>query len=238
MRQLVRRNRSFTAEKHIREWNYEPARPAPEPSPDVINTEMGLPVVEPASDLSRKMEHEAEREPQEVVPVTARPKEPRDAGRSRRSGSARVYEPQPDPRRGERPVEIERKRFPWLLLLIPLIILAGFTIGGLLNSRPARPQVIVVPGGDAVAGQRAIQSWGCGSCHTIPGVPGAYGKVGPELDQMAEQTFIAGMLPNTPENMIRWIMEPQEVQPGNAMPNTGVTLEMARNMAAYLYSIR
>ena len=170
-----------------------------------------------------------------IVPVTA-PKGSRKGTTQWRS--ARVYESPPAlPAPTREPVP-ERGRFPWLLASALVLILVGFTVYSMLGSRPARTQVAAVPGGDVEAGRQAIQSWGCGSCHTIPGIPGAYGKVGPKLDQMAEQTYIAGMLPNNPDNLIRWIMDPQEIQPGNAMPDTGVTETMARNMAAYLYSIR
>ena len=170
-----------------------------------------------------------------IVPVTA-PKSGRKGQPQRRA--VRVYESSPAlPAPSGAPMP-ERGRFPWLLATALVLILVGFTVFSLLGSRPARTQVAAVPGGDVEAGRQAIQSWGCGSCHTIPGVPGAHGKVGPKLEQMAEQTYIAGMLPNNPDNLIRWIMDPQEIQPGNAMPDTGVTETMARNMAAYLYSIR
>ena len=168
------------------------------------------------------------------VPVTAQRKK-KTAGKP---GTARVYHAPPALHVPSGEPVPERGRFPWLLASALVVILLGFTVYSMLGSRPARTQVAAVPGGDVEAGRQAIQSWGCGSCHTIPGVPGAYGKVGPKLEQMAEQTYIAGMLPNNPDNLIRWIMDPQEIQPGNAMPDTGVTETMARNMAAYLYSIR
>ncbi|HWV23401.1 MAG TPA: hypothetical protein VNZ58_04355, partial [Thermomicrobiales bacterium] len=38
--------------------------------------------------------------------------------------------------------------------------------------------LIDVPGGDAQGGPAAIQLYGCMSCHTVPGVPGADGTVG------------------------------------------------------------
>lgn len=171
------------------------------------------------------------------VPVTAQKDGHRGAAQAR-DRSARVYDAPPalPPPSGD--AVPERGRFPWILASALLLILVGFTVYSLLGSRPARPQVTVVPGGDVEAGRQAIQSWGCGSCHTIPGIPGAYGKVGPKLEQMAEQTYIAGMLPNNPDNLIRWITNPQEIQPGNAMPNTDVNYETAKHMAAYLYSIR
>lgn len=169
------------------------------------------------------------------VPVTALKGGQEGAAQQALQRSARVYDAPPAL---HPPVQEDSLRFPWLLVSILLLILVGFTVMSLMDSQQARPQVTTVPGGDVEAGRQSIQAWGCGSCHTIPGIPGAYGKVGPRLDQMAEQTYIAGMLPNNPDNLMHWIMNPQEIQPGNAMPNTGVGAETARHMAAYLYSIR
>ncbi len=46
--------------------------------------------------------------------------------------------------------------------------------------------------------------------------------------------YLAGVLPNTPENMARWIREPQTVKPGDAMPDLGVSERDARDMTAFL----
>ena len=92
--------------------------------------------------------------------------------------------------------------------------------------------------GNPAAGARLIRQIGCGSCHSIPGIPGAAGLVGPPLDNIGARTIIAGLLPNTTENMVRWIEEPQSIVPGNAMPDTGVNDHDARDIAAYLYTLR
>jgi cytochrome c1 len=62
--------------------------------------------------------------------------------------------------------------------------------------------------------------------------------VGPPLTRFADRAYIAGQLPNDPQSLIRWIQDPQTVEPGTAMPDLGVGPEVARDMAAYLYSIR
>ena len=87
-------------------------------------------------------------------------------------------------------------------------------------------------------GAELIAQHGCGSCHTIPGVRGATGKVGPPLTQVGDQAIIGGKLPNTEENLITWIRTPQSVVPGNAMPNTELSDHDARDIAAYLYTLR
>lgn len=91
--------------------------------------------------------------------------------------------------------------------------------------------------GDAAAGEQKIQEYGCPACHVIPGIPGANGMVGPPLVDWSERHYIAGNLSNLPENLVRWIMNPQEVEPGTAMPDMDVTEEDARDIAAYLYSL-
>jgi cytochrome c1 len=69
-------------------------------------------------------------------------------------------------------------------------------------------------------------------------VAGADGLVGPPLAGIASRAYIAGVLPNAPDNMLRWIRDPKSVDPLTAMPNTGVTPSDARHIAAYLYTLR
>ncbi len=95
-----------------------------------------------------------------------------------------------------------------------------------------------VPGGDPTRGQGALLGYGCNSCHTIPGVSGTTATVGPPLTQFALRNYVAGVLPNTPDNLIKWIQDPQSIDPGTAMPNLGVSADAARDIAAYLYTLR
>ena len=95
-----------------------------------------------------------------------------------------------------------------------------------------------VAGGEPDRGARVIQQAGCGACHTIPGIHGARGLVGPPLTSFARRTFIAGELPNTPENLMRWVRDPQAVEPRTAMPTLGLDDGQARDVAAYLYTMR
>lgn len=93
-------------------------------------------------------------------------------------------------------------------------------------------------GGNAARGKELIRSYGCGSCHTIPRVPGAEATVGPSLQGEATRAYIAGVMPNVPENMIRWIMNPPGVDDKTAMPNLDVTAADARDIAAYIYTLQ
>lgn len=91
--------------------------------------------------------------------------------------------------------------------------------------------------GNPSRGAALISWYGCGACHSIPGVPGANAMVGPPLDQFAERGYVAGMLRNTPDNLIRWIRDPQKIVPGNAMPALGIDSRDAHDIAAYLYTL-
>jgi cytochrome c2 len=93
-------------------------------------------------------------------------------------------------------------------------------------------------GGKVIRGAAAIRAYGCGSCHTIGGIPGASGLVGPKLDGLAARSFIAGVLPNTGENLVRWIQDPRALAPKTAMPDLGVAERDARDIAAYVYTLR
>lgn len=96
----------------------------------------------------------------------------------------------------------------------------------------------IAGGGDPNRGKLLIQQYGCQSCHTIPGVAGPKGVVGPPLDKMAGRTVIGGKVQNTPQNMTAWLQNPQAFDPGNAMPNLGVTQNDARDLTAYLLTLK
>jgi len=96
----------------------------------------------------------------------------------------------------------------------------------------------VSTGGDSERGQAAIERYGCGSCHIIPGVSGAFGLAGPPLSGIGNRIYIAGVLQNTPPNMVRWIENPKAVDDKTVMPNLGVTSQDAADIAGYLYTLR
>ncbi len=93
-------------------------------------------------------------------------------------------------------------------------------------------------GGDAGQGKLLLRQFACGTCHVIPGVVAAGGKVGPPLAGIAGRVYLAGVLPNTPENMASFIRKPQQADPKTAMPDMGVGEAHARDMVAYLYTLR
>jgi cytochrome c len=97
------------------------------------------------------------------------------------------------------------------------------------------PEPRSAPVSNVKSGRQLIASYGCGSCHAIPGVPGANSMVAPPLKCFYQRTYIAGQLANNKENLVRWIQNPQQIDPGNAMPDLGVSSDEASDIADYLY---
>lgn len=95
-----------------------------------------------------------------------------------------------------------------------------------------------ITGGDPERGKAAINKYGCGGCHTIPGIDGATATVGPPLNNIASRQTLGGHLSNTPDNMKLWIRNPQKIDPKNVMPDMDVTEEDARDITAYLYTLK
>lgn len=130
----------------------------------------------------------------------------------------------------------------WLALLLAASFLAAMTAGAAMYAETrARTRVMaeqVSGGGTVAAGRAAIARYGCGSCHVIPGIAGASGSVGPSLAKVAVRVTIAGRLPNDAEAMMLWLRHPQAVAPGNGMPEQGVTRGDARDITAYLYTLK
>jgi cytochrome c2 len=107
---------------------------------------------------------------------------------------------------------------------------------GLAGCGQHLPEHDPITGGNAKKGKALIAHYGCGSCHTIRGVPGANATVAPSLEDIAKRVYVAGRLANKPENVERWILDPRSIDPKTAMPKVGVDEAGARDIAAYLYN--
>jgi cytochrome c2 len=116
------------------------------------------------------------------------------------------------------------------------IVLAGVLATAVSGCRPSQAPSPLV--GDPDRGAVLIGRQACGACHEIPHIPRADGRVGPPLKGVGGRTIIAGYLPNTPDNLVRWIQSPQTIAPGNAMPNMGLSDRDARDIAAFLDTLR
>lgn len=100
-----------------------------------------------------------------------------------------------------------------------------------------RESATPVPGGDPALGADLLRGYTCGGCHVIPGVSAADGQVGPPLNDWASRSYIAGAVWNTPQNLMRFIMDPAAVEPGTSMPDLDVREDQARHMTAYLFTL-
>jgi len=123
------------------------------------------------------------------------------------------------------------------MLLGAITLILGFHYGSRGLHRYPKREVWHVPAADPERGPGLIVAYGCSTCHVVPGVREATGKVGPRLDRMAEQVYIAGVLPNSPQNLISWIRHPRAADPRTAMPDLGVSAADARDIASYLYAL-
>jgi len=113
--------------------------------------------------------------------------------------------------------------------MLPLaIVLSGCLAGN-------RPKAM---GEAAARGEQVIVHYQCGECHSIPGIHNAHGVFGPPLISMGSRTVIAGNFPNVPENLTRWVQAPTSMKPDTAMPDLGLTEQQARDVAAYLETLR
>jgi cytochrome c2 len=120
-------------------------------------------------------------------------------------------------------------------------VLAAAVIGGVIydaiDDRDDMWQhAAAATGGDPSRGEAMFIQYGCGSCHGVKHVRKASGMVGPPLDGIAVRAIIAGKLPNQPDNMVRWIRDPQQVTPGTDMPDLHVSARDARDITAFLYT--
>ena len=122
--------------------------------------------------------------------------------------------------------------------LLLACVMTGAFVTFAACDREAERVAAAMTGGDPARGRAAIQRYGCAACHTIPGISGARGLVGPPLDRIASRSYIGGVLTNTPDNMIRWLQNPRAVDHLTAMPALGVTEQDARDIAGYLYTLR
>lgn len=98
-------------------------------------------------------------------------------------------------------------------------------------------QPVQVDDSDPAHARQLIADYGCVACHTVPGVRGPATVVGPPLEQLAMRGYIGGVLPNTPDNLVKWLLDPPAVDPLTAMPDTGLNRKDARDIAAYLLGL-
>jgi cytochrome c len=115
-----------------------------------------------------------------------------------------------------------------------LIGLATTVVASCVGGRRPSPYRSSAEGDEARRGEGVVRDVGCGACHEVPGIRQARGQVGPTLEGFARRSFIAGELPHTRANLVRWVLDPQQIEPRTAMPDLDLTEQQAKDVAAFL----
>ena len=124
--------------------------------------------------------------------------------------------------------------------VFPLLVVAVLAVAAWPDessaAQPSSPSAQTAP--SLQRGQRLLMQYQCGSCHAIPGIAAARGVQGPSLEAFGRRSYIAGRIPNQADNLARWIVEPSALVFDTRMPSMGVSPAQARDMAAYLGSLK
>lgn len=133
------------------------------------------------------------------------------------------------------PSALSRYRWP---ILGAVALVASVTAVAMTWSSQQKSEEIAraMTGGDPSRAPAIIRRYGCAGCHTIPGISGGDGQVGGPLADIKHRVYVGGVAPNSPDNLIRWIVSPQTFSPRSAMPATGISEADARHVASYLYA--
>ena len=122
------------------------------------------------------------------------------------------------------------------LVVVVALVLGGAGGNYLRDEQQTRLNATRMTGGEPEKAQAAIKQYGCAACHDIPGLKWPGGLAAPALSGVAQRLYLGGAVENTPDNLVRWIVNPKEFSTKTAMPVTGITEAEARNVAAYLYA--
>ena len=122
----------------------------------------------------------------------------------------------------------------FFLLLTTLVVACNRGETAAPAPPPAPPPI-----GDASRGPMLAAQYGCNVCHIIPGVAGPQGSLGPSLQGLASRPgFSQGAVQNTPENLVKFIQDPPSLNPQSSMPPSGVSEADAKDLAAYLLTLK
>ena len=131
-----------------------------------------------------------------------------------------------------------RSSYKWLITGVALAcVLAMAAAAASWSSRQQAERIAgAMTGGDPTRAPGIMRHYGCGGCHTIPGIPGADGQVGPQLSGLLHRVYIGDGIPNSADHLVQWIRAPHQFSSHSAMPATGISEAEARDVAAYLYA--
>jgi cytochrome c len=135
-------------------------------------------------------------------------------------------------------VQPGRSSLFWISCVLVGTVAAAVITSALAWSSQEQGETIAraMTGGDPAHAPKLLRRYGCMGCHTISGIPGAEGEVGPPLSGLMHRVYIGGVATNTPDHLVQWITSPQSLSPQTAMPPSGISEAEARDVAAYLYS--
>lgn len=102
------------------------------------------------------------------------------------------------------------------------------------QGQPASPPSAVA----AAKGAKVFQEKNCVHCHSIAGLM-TRGRVAPDLTHVGSRTTLAsGALPNTPENLAKWLTNPQVIKRGVLMPTIGLEPDQIKDLTDYLEGLK
>ena len=132
---------------------------------------------------------------------------------------------------------LHRRRIVAAVIALAAVAAAGILGAGWISKQQQSERVArAMTGGDPAKAPDLIRRYGCSGCHTISGIPGGDGQVGGPLSALKKRVYVGGVAENSPDNLVRWIVDPQSFSPRSAMPRSGISEGEARDVAAYLYS--
>lgn len=116
----------------------------------------------------------------------------------------------------------------------------GATVAALLlvacADKTDQPRAIA--GADPAEGLAIAERVGCAACHVSPGIDWPAGVSGPSLEGFGDSPLIAGRLPNQPDVLTAWLIDAPSLSPETGMPPMPLTEAEARDVAAWLYTLR
>jgi cytochrome c len=125
------------------------------------------------------------------------------------------------------------------LALSLLLVLCAVTCNRDERAKSMATPTPAPPIGNADHGKALAAQYGCNVCHAVPGVEGPQGSLGPSLAGVGSRPAISfGKVQNTPENLVKYLQEPASMNPQSSMPAIGLTDADAKDIAAYLLTLK
>lgn len=124
-------------------------------------------------------------------------------------------------------------------MAVALLLLLAVACNRDEAAKPMAKPVEAPPIGNAERGKALTAQYGCNVCHAVPGIGGPQGTLGPSLAGVASRPTISfGTVQNTPENLAKYIQDPATMNPQSSMPPIGLTDVDAKDIAAYVLTLK